>query len=119
MPVGRVGGAPAPDGQPYTFTAQLQGRLLNTADFQNLVLRNTGDGGLVRLKDVGRVELGGETYDISATDLRSVPSVGLAVYQLSGSNALEVSIGLPPSSSRHRATASKFSSANPIGSILA
>ena len=94
VPVGRVGGAPAPEGQPYTFTAQLQGRLLSTADFENLVLRNTGDGGLVRLKDVGRVELGGETYDISATDLQSVPSVGLAVYQLSGSNALDVSKGV-------------------------
>ena len=94
VPVGRVGGAPAPAGQPYTFTAQLQGRLLSTEDFQNLVLRNTGDGGLVRLKDVGRVELGGETYDISATDLQAVPAVGLAVYQLSGSNALEVSKGV-------------------------
>ena len=68
VPAGRVGGAPAPAGQPYTFTVQLQ--------------------------DVGRVSLGGETYDITATDLRGVPSVGLAVYQLSGSNALEVSRGV-------------------------
>ena len=68
VPAGRVGGAPAPAGQPYTFTVQL--------------------------KDVGRVSLGGETYDITATDLRGVPSVGLAVYQLSGSNALEVSRGV-------------------------
>ena len=94
VPAGRVGGAPAPEGQAYTFTVQLQGRLLRNEDFENLVLRNTADGGLVRLKDVGRVSLGGETYDINATDLRSVPSVGLAVYQLSGSNALEVSSGV-------------------------
>ncbi|MEY3463236.1 MAG: hypothetical protein RLZZ468_1014 [Cyanobacteriota bacterium] len=94
VPAGRVGGAPAPAGQPYTFTVQLQGRLLSDADFDNLVLRNTSDGGLVQLKDVGRVSLGGETYDITATDLRGVPSVGLAVYQLSGSNALEVSRGV-------------------------
>ncbi len=94
VPAGRVGGAPAPDGQSYTFTVQLQGRLLRNEEFENLVLRNTADGGLVRLKDVGRVTLGGETYDINATDLRSVPSVGLAVYQLSGSNALEVSTGV-------------------------
>ena len=94
VPAGRVGGAPAPPGQPYTFTVQLQGRLLRNDDFENLVLRSTGDGGLVRLKDVGRVSLGGETYDINATDMRSVPSVGLAVYQLSGSNALEVSDGV-------------------------
>ena len=94
VPAGRVGGAPAPPGQPYTFTVQLQGRLLRNDDFENLVLRNTADGGLVRLKDVGRVTLGGETYDINATDIRSVPSVGIAVYQLSGSNALEVSDGV-------------------------
>ena len=94
VPAGRVGGAPAPAGQPYTFTVQLQGRLLRNNDFENLVLRNTADGGLVRLKDVGRVTLGGETYDINATDIRSVPSVGIAVYQLSGSNALEVSDGV-------------------------
>ena len=94
VPAGRVGGAPAPAGQPYTFTVQLQGRLLRNDDFENLVLRSTGDGGLVRLKDVGHVSLGGETYDINATDMRSVPSVGIAVYQLSGSNALEVSDGV-------------------------
>ncbi|MEB3200000.1 MAG: efflux RND transporter permease subunit [Synechococcaceae cyanobacterium] len=94
VPAGQVGGAPAPDGQTYTFTVQLQGRLLRNEEFENLVLRNTGDGGLVRLRDVGRVSLGGETYDINATDLRGVPSVGLAIYQLSGSNALEVSEGV-------------------------
>jgi len=94
VPSGRIGGAPAPEGQPYTFTVQLQGRLLKNEDFENLVLRNTGDGALVRLRDVGRVSLGGETYDINATDIRGVPSVGLAIYQLSGSNALEVSQGV-------------------------
>jgi HAE1 family hydrophobic/amphiphilic exporter-1 len=94
VPVGRLGAPPAPQGQPYTFTLQLQGRLLSTNDFQNLVLRTTADGGLVRLKDVGRVSIGGENDDIAATDLRGVPSVGLAVYQLSGSNALEVSRGV-------------------------
>ncbi|MEB3262400.1 MAG: efflux RND transporter permease subunit [Cyanobacteriota bacterium] len=94
VPAGQVGGAPSPEGQPFTFTVQLQGRLLRQLDFENLVLRNTADGGLVRLKDVGRVSLGGETQDISATDMRGVPSVGLAIYQLSGSNALEVSDGV-------------------------
>ena len=94
VPAGRIGGAPAPPGQPYTFSVQLQGRLLQNEDFENLILRNTGDGALVRLRDVGRVSLGGESYDISATDLRGVPSVGLAIYQLSGSNALEVSQGV-------------------------
>ena len=48
----------------------------------------------MRLRDVGRVQLGGESYAVSATDLQGVPSVGLAVYQLTGSNALEVSDGV-------------------------
>ncbi len=94
VPSGRIGGAPAPEGQPYTFSVQLQGRLLQNEDFENLILRNTGEGALVRLRDVGRVSLGGENYDINATDIRGVPSVGLAIYQLSGSNALEVSQGV-------------------------
>ncbi|MFM7312337.1 MAG: efflux RND transporter permease subunit, partial [Cyanobium sp.] len=94
VPAGRVGGAPAPAGQPYTFTVQLQGRLLRNEDFENLILRTTPEGAVVRLRDVGHVSLGGETYDVSATDARGVPSVGLAVYQLSGSNALEVSSGV-------------------------
>jgi len=94
VPAGRVGGAPSPAGQPYTFTVQLQGRLLRNEDFENLILRTTSDGAVVRLRDVGHVTLGGETYDVSATDARGVPSVGLAVYQLSGSNALDVSRGV-------------------------
>ena len=48
----------------------------------------------MRLKDVGRVELGGETYGIDAMDLKGTPSVGIAIYQLSGSNAIEVSNGV-------------------------
>jgi HAE1 family hydrophobic/amphiphilic exporter-1 len=94
VPAGRIGGAPAPAGQSYTFTIQLQGRLTTSEEFENLVLKNSSDGALVRLKDVGRVSLGGETYDVSATDMQGVPSVALAIYQLSGSNALDVSQGV-------------------------
>jgi hydrophobic/amphiphilic exporter-1 (mainly G- bacteria), HAE1 family len=94
VPAGRVGGAPAPDGQKFTFTVQLQGRLRTNEEFERMILRTTPDGGLIRLSDVGRVELGGESFDVGATDLRGVPSVGLAVYQLTGSNALEVSNGV-------------------------
>jgi HAE1 family hydrophobic/amphiphilic exporter-1 len=64
------------------------------AEFENLILRSAADGGLVRLKDVGEVSIGGESYAVEAINLRGIPSVGLAVYQLSGSNALEVSKGV-------------------------
>ncbi|WP_411876149.1 efflux RND transporter permease subunit [Vulcanococcus limneticus] len=94
VPAGQIGGAPAPSGQPNTFTVQLPGRLVNLEDFENLILKRTDNGALVRLRDVGRVSLGGESSDVSTTDLREVPSVGMAVYQLSGSNALQVSQGV-------------------------
>ena len=94
VPAGQVGGEPSPRGQEYTFTVQLQGRLRSVEEFENLIVNTTSDGSLIRLADVGRVELGGESYSLSATDVRGVPSVGLAVYQLSGSNALEVSKGV-------------------------
>ena len=58
MPAGKIGGAPAPEGQEYTFTVQLQGRLTSIQEFENIILRTTDAGGLVRLKDVGRVEAG-------------------------------------------------------------
>lgn len=94
VPAGQVGGEPSPKGQQFTFTVQLQGRLRSVEDFEQMVVRAAEEGGLVRLRDVGSVQLGGESYAVSATDLQGVPSVGLAVYQLSGSNALEVSDGV-------------------------
>ncbi|MFM7395192.1 MAG: efflux RND transporter permease subunit, partial [Cyanobium sp.] len=94
VPVGQIGGAPAPGGQTFTFTVRLQGRLRSTEEFEQLILRNTAEGGLVRLRDVGRVSLGGESYDVEATNLKGIPAVGMAIYQLGGSNALEVSRGV-------------------------
>ena len=94
VPAGQVGGEPSPKGQEFTFTVQLQGRLRSVEEFEAMIVRTVEDGGLVRLRDVGTVQLGGESYAVSATDLQGVPSVGLAVYQLSGSNALEVSDGV-------------------------
>ena len=94
VPAGKVGGDPAPEGQEFTFTVQLQGRLTTESEFENIVLARNANGGLVKLKDVGRVSLGGEVYGVDAIDLRGSPSVGVAIYQLSGSNAIEVSNGV-------------------------
>ena len=94
VPAGKVGGDPAPEGQDFTFTVQLQGRLTTVSEFENIVLARNANGGLVKLKDVGRVSLGGEVYGVDAIDLRGSPSVGVAIYQLSGSNAIEVSNGV-------------------------
>ncbi|AII44503.1 RND transporter [Synechococcus sp. KORDI-100] len=94
VPAGKIGGAPAPKGQEFTFTVQLQGRLTTEKEFENIILKTTDDGGLIRLKDVGRVSLGGEVYGVDAIDLRGNPAVGVAIYQLTGSNAIVVSDGV-------------------------
>ncbi len=94
VPAGKIGASPGPADQAFTLTLQLQGRLRSVAEFENLILRSAADGGLVRLRDVGEVSIGGESYAVEAINLRGIPSVGLAVYQLSGSNALEVSKGV-------------------------
>ena len=83
VPSGKVGGAPAPDDQQFTFTIQLQGRLTSEDEFRDLVI-NTKDGGLIRLRDVGEVELGGNSYEISAVNLEGNPSVSMAISQLGG-----------------------------------
>ncbi len=108
VPAGRIGGAPAPPDQEYTFSVELQGRLSTLQEFENLVVRNPPGGALVRLKDVGRVTLGGESYDVSSTNLQAVPAVGMAIYQLSGSNALEVSKGA-------KAVLERFADTLPVG----
>ena len=108
VPSGKIGGEPALNGQEFTLPVQLQGRLLGVDEFENMVVKTTKDGGLVRFSDVGRVSLGGENYSTTATDLQGIPSVGMAIYQLSGSNALEVSNGV-------KDVLSEFSNTMPVG----
>jgi multidrug efflux pump len=87
-PAGQLGGDPTPSAQEYTFTVRAQGRLASLADFENVVVRAKSDGSLVRLKDVGRVELGAQNY-IRRGRLNGKPAVIVAIYQLPGSNAIE------------------------------
>src|SRR5262250_2076733 len=87
-PAGQLGGDPSPSPQEFTFTVRAQGRLANLADFENVVVRAKTDGSLVRLKDVGRVELGEQNY-IRRGRLNGKPAVIIAIYQLPGSNAIE------------------------------
>jgi HAE1 family hydrophobic/amphiphilic exporter-1 len=87
-PAGQLGGDPTPSAQEYTFTVRAQGRLASLADFENVVVRAKSDGSLVRLKDVGRVELGAQNY-IRRGRLNGKPAVIVAIYQLPGSNAIQ------------------------------
>jgi hydrophobic/amphiphilic exporter-1 (mainly G- bacteria), HAE1 family len=86
---GQVGQQPAPAGQQYQISVRAVGRLSEPSQFENIILKTNADGTLVRLKDVGRAELGAEDY---GTDLQfnGQDAVGLAVTQLSTANALDV-----------------------------
>ncbi len=86
---GQVGQQPAIPGQDYQVSVRAVGRLSEAAQFDNIILKTNADGTLVRLKDVGRAELGAETY-ASALQFNGQDSVGIAVLQLSTANALDV-----------------------------
>jgi multidrug efflux pump len=86
---GQIGQPPVPQGQDFQYTLSTLGRLIEAEQFADIIL-NTGTAGEVTyLKDVGRTELGARSQDQSLT-LDGKPSVGLAVFQLPGSNALDV-----------------------------
>jgi len=86
---GQVGQQPAIAGQQYQVSVRAVGRLSEPAQFENIILKTNADGTLVRLRDVGRAELGAENY---ASDLQfnGQDAVGIAVAQLSTANALDV-----------------------------
>jgi HAE1 family hydrophobic/amphiphilic exporter-1 len=103
---GRVGQEPAPQGQMYQIDLRAESRLKEPAEFEELVLKTETNGTLVKLKDVGRAELGAENYS-SFLRFRGNDAVGLGIYQLPGSNALNVAqavkeemeklaVGFPP-----------------------
>jgi HAE1 family hydrophobic/amphiphilic exporter-1 len=87
-PAGQVGADPVPKGQEFTYTVRAQGRLASIADFENVVVRARPDGSLVRVKDVARVELGAQSYNIQGR-LNGQPGSIVAIYQLPGSNAVD------------------------------
>ena len=89
--IGSIGASPAPSGQLISLPVEAEGRLRSQDEFENLVLRQFDNGGLLRLKDVGRVVLGQKSYGRSAMNLQGEQSVAVGVYQRDGANALQVS----------------------------
>jgi multidrug efflux pump subunit AcrB len=85
---GQIGQPPTPKGQVSQYIITTLGRLANTDQFGDIVLKSN-NGSLLFLKDVANIELGAQSYDQTCT-LDGKPSVALSVYQLPGSNALEV-----------------------------
>jgi HAE1 family hydrophobic/amphiphilic exporter-1 len=92
-PAGQIGAPPAPPGQEYTYTAIAQGRLVTEKQFGDIIIRENPDGSVVRLKDVARVELGAQIYNIAGR-LNGKPAAVMAIYQLPGSNALDAAKGV-------------------------
>jgi HAE1 family hydrophobic/amphiphilic exporter-1 len=92
-PAGQVGGEPAPRGQQFTYSVLAQGRLTTPEQFGDVIVRETPDGGIVRVKDVASVELGAQDYSIVGR-LNGAPAAIMAVYQLPGSNAVQTAEGV-------------------------
>ena len=88
-PAGQIGGPPAAKGTEFTYAVRTQGRLLDDNEFGNIIIRSNPDGSQVLLRDVARIELGTQLYNsIGRHD--SKPAAVLAVFQIPGTNALEV-----------------------------
>src|SRR5215217_6245919 len=87
-PAGKVGGAPTPKDQEFTETLSAPGRLITPEEFENIIIRQTGTGAVVRVKDVGRAELGSQDYN-SFGRLNGKPGGAMAVYLLPGANQLK------------------------------
>ena len=87
-PAGKVGGAPTPKDQEFTQTVSAPGRLVTTEEFENIIVRQTGTGAVVKIKDIGHVELGSQDYN-SFGRLNGKPGGAMAVYLLPGANQLK------------------------------
>ncbi len=92
-PAGTIGGEPAPSGQDFTYSVRAQGRLTSPEEFGAIIVRANPDGSTVRLRDVARVELGAQVYNVMGR-FNGKPSAIIAIYQLPGSNALDCANGV-------------------------
>jgi len=87
---GKLGQPPVPAGQSFIFQLNVLGRLETPEQFEDIIIRANSDGTVVRLKDVARVELGGEDYTWSV-DSNGEPTAILAIYQLANANSITIS----------------------------
>ena len=88
-PGGKFGAPPATENNEFTYNVMLKDRLVNPEDFENIILKSNINNQQVRLKDVGRVTLGTESY-ASVAKLNGNPAGTIGIKQMPGSNALEV-----------------------------
>ncbi|MBR0836819.1 multidrug efflux RND transporter permease subunit [Bradyrhizobium manausense] len=86
---GQVGAPPTPPGQAFQYTLNVNGRLDDTSQFENIIVKTGTSGDVTRVRDVGSVELGAQTYS-QIFSLNKQPATGIGVFQSPGANALEV-----------------------------
>lgn len=102
---GRIGAAPAPEGTAFEYVLSAHGRLVEVEEFENITVATGSDGRTIHLRDVGRVELGSDVYNFTSR-LNGASAATLAIYQIPGSNLIEVANGV-------RAKMTELSSAFP------
>src|SRR3954462_6081324 len=87
-PAGQIGSDPVPKGQEFTYTVRAPGRLPSAEEFGEIIVRTEANGSQLKLKDVARIELGAQTYNLEGR-LNGKPAALLAIYQLPGGNAVK------------------------------
>ena len=86
--LGKVGAMPGDGKQQIVYSLQTQGRVNEVKDFSDIIVRTDEEGGLVRLKDIARIEIGEESY-MASSRYNGAPNVAIAINQLTGANALD------------------------------
>jgi hydrophobe/amphiphile efflux-1 (HAE1) family protein len=92
-PAGQIGSEPVPKGQEFTYTVRAPGRLPSAEEFGEIIVRSEANGAELKLKDVARIELGAQTYNLQGR-LNGKPAAILAIYQLPGGNAVKTAAGV-------------------------
>jgi HAE1 family hydrophobic/amphiphilic exporter-1 len=90
---GQIGQQPAKNKQEFQFTINMRGKLQSIEEFENVIVKTTSDGGMIKIKDIARVELGSKNYNI-ASKLNGSPTAAIAVFLQPEANALEVANGV-------------------------
>jgi hydrophobic/amphiphilic exporter-1 (mainly G- bacteria), HAE1 family len=86
---GQIGAPPTPAGQAFQYTLNVNGRLDDPSQFENIIVKTGSNGDVTRVRDVGSVDLGAQTYS-QIFSLNKQPAVGIGIFQSPGANALEV-----------------------------
>ena len=92
-PAGQIGSAPAPAGTKFQYSVQAQGQLTRPEEYENIIVRTLPDGSILRMRDIARVQLGGQTYT-TFSRLNGAPASPLLVFQLPNANALQTAQGV-------------------------